>query len=393
MEAKRTYLDHNATTPLRPKVARLWRELSAEGLGNPSSLHAPGRRARALIDQARERIAACLKVHEDELVFTSGGTESNNLALLGSPGKRMILTTPVEHPSVQEPLAHLAQKGRTVKQLTVGPAGRINPEQVAFLIESNSVDLVSIGIANNEIGTVQPVEDLRPYFEHSERKPRLHIDAVQALGRIPLDFEETLAHVDLASFSMHKLGGPVGVGLLFIRRGTELAPRAFGGSQEAALRPGTENAAAIAAAALAVELALRNSTAEAERTRVLTEAIWSSISAMDPKLELLGLPFDQPKQRLPNTLAFLARGRDARMLVTRLDGMGVELSAGSACTSGAVERSHVLDAIGVPEEDGRSGLRISIGWNTTGADCKHAVGAMGKVFLSASATCNNSEDL
>jgi len=393
MQTDRIYLDHNATSPLRPKVARLWRELSAEGLGNPSSQHASGRRARSVIDEARERLAACLGVHEEELIFTSGGTESNNLALLGSPGEGLILTTPIEHAAVLEPLEALARAGRTVKQLAVGPAGRINPEQVAFLMESKPVSLVSIGIANNEIGTVQPIDELRPCFDSTDRRPRLHIDAVQALGRIPLDFTDSLAHVDLASFSMHKLGGPMGVGLLFVRRGTQLAPLTHGGGQEEGLRPGTENAAAIAAGALAVELAVASEVAEAQRTRTLVQALWAALEAADDDLELLGPALEEPLSRLPNTLAFLARGRDARMLVTRLDRAGVEVSAGSACSSGAVERSHVLAAIGVAGENARSGLRLSLGWSTAGADCKHAVGTMGKVFSATHTTRDNGEDL
>jgi len=381
MEKERIYLDHNATSPLRPKVARLWRELSAEGLGNPSSLHASGRRARAVIDDARVRMAAALGVHEEELVFTSGGTESNNLALLGSPGSRAILATPIEHPSVLEPVAELARRGRQVKPLAVGPTGRINPDQVAFMMETTPVDLMTIGIANNEIGTVQPVEDLKPYLDSAERRPRLHIDAVQALGRIPLNFQGALRHVDLASFSMHKVGGPLGVGVLFVRRGVELAPLAFGGGHEEGMRPGTESAAAIASAALAVELAVGSMEAEALRMRTLTRAIWEAIGGEERGLQLLGPPMLNETERLPNTLSFLATGRDARMLVTRLDREGVELSAGSACSSGAVERSHVLDALGVLESDARSGLRISIGWNTTGSDCKRAVDALGKVFF------------
>lgn len=393
MEPERIYLDHNATSPLRPKVARLWRELSAEGLGNPSSLHRSGRRARAVIDDARMRMAAALGVHEEELFFTSGGTESNNLALFGAPGRGAVLTTSIEHPSALEPARELTRHGREVKELAVGPAGRINPEQVAFLMESTSVDLVSIGLANNELGTIQPVEDLKPYFESAERTPHLHIDAVQALGRIPLDFEGTLSHVGSASFSMHKLGGPIGIGVLYKRRSAELAPRVFGGGQEEGLRPGTESAAAIAASALAVELALKSLATEAERLRTLTRAIWEAINTDEAELTLLGAPLESEAERLPNTLAFLAPGRDARMLVTRLDTEGVELSAGSACSSGAVERSHVLDALGVPEVDARSGLRISLGWNTSGPDCKHAVHALGKVFSSARATCNKREDL
>ena len=390
---ERVYLDHNATSSLRPRVARLWRELSAEGLGNPSSLHASGRRARAVIDDARAAIAAALDVHEEEIYFTSGGTEANNIAVQSARQKGVLLTTPIEHAAVLEVADMLSKRGKAVKRLTVSRDGRINPDQVAFLMETSAVDLVALSIANNEIGTVQPIADLRHYFESAECRPLLFIDAVQALGRIELDFKDALRHVDMASFSMHKLGGPMGVGVLYARRGTPVRPLAFGGGHEEGLRPGTENAAAIAAAALAVTLAIEALPKEQARTRALTRAMWDYLNTGEHDLELLGPGFDEPEARLGNTLAVLARGRDARMLVTRLDQEGVELSAGSDCSSGAIEPSHVLAALGIEGEDARSGLRISVGWNTSGADCKRGVEAIGKVFSSTHATCNNGEDL
>lgn len=393
MTTERIYLDHNATSPLRPRVARLWRELSAEGLGNPSSLHASGRRARALIDDAREQIAAALGVHEEELCFTSGGTEANNIAVQSARGKGALLTTPIEHAAVLEVAERLAESGTQVKRIPVGKDGRVHPDQVAFMMDSTSVDLVAMSIANNEIGTVQPIAELRPYFEAADRKPMFFIDAVQALGRIPLDFTDALRHVDMASFSMHKIGGPLGVGILYVRRGTPVRPLAWGGGHEEGLRPGTENAAAIAAAALAVQLAVENQAQEAERTGKITRAMWALLEEGEHDLELLGPRFDQPEARLGNTLAFAAPGRDARMLVTRLDQAGIEVSAGSACSSGAIEPSHVLTALGYQGEDARSGLRLSLGWNTSGADCKRAVETMGKVFSTMHATCDNRSDL
>lgn len=393
METKRVYLDHNATSPLRPKVARMWRELSAEGLGNPSSQHASGRRARAVIDDARARIAAALDVHEEEIFFTSGGTESNNLCLFGVPGRGAVLTTPIEHSAILKVTEELARRGRKIHHVAVDPTGRVIPAEVAFKMDSSPVDLVTIGLANNELGTIQAVEELAPYFTYGERRPKLHVDAVQALGRIPIDLSGALAHVDLASFSMHKIGGPLGVGVLFARRGTELAPMAFGGGHEEGLRPGTENAPAIAASALAVELAVEGREKESQRQTSLTRAMWAALSADNPELVLLGPPLDEPRARLGNTLLILAPGRDARMLVTRFDQLGIEVSAGSACASGAIERSHVLDAIGLDDESARSGLRISIGWNTTGADCKRAVDVMRKVFSPAHATRDKPFDL
>jgi cysteine desulfurase len=391
---KRIYLDHNATSPLRPQVRDLWQDLTGQDFGNPSSLHASGRKARNLIDESRETIAGLLKVEEHEIIFTSGGTEANNLALFGAsqsckPG-HTIIASPTEHPSILEPLAQLKSAGCDLQMAKVGSTGLINPEQLAFATQSKRVGLISIHFANNETGAVQPISDLAYALADmpAKSRPKLHIDAVQALGRIPLDLDGGLAGVDMVSLSMHKIGGPLGVGILVRRTGCNLTPRSFGGGQEEELRAGTENAPAIAASALALELALTEQPTLAENHRLWSAEMWRLLSSQFPALKLTGPSIDRHAARLPNTLNLRMPKSDARMLVTRFDMQGIELSAGSACASGAVEPSHVLLAHGLDEEEARSGLRLSLGWNTSEADCKGAVERMVKVFSSSHATCD-----
>ena len=379
----RVHLDHNATTPLRPEAReRLLEVYDALG-GNPSSVHAAGRRARALLDDARERTAAALGVSEDEVVFTSGGTESDNLAVLGSVRAsergRGLLTSAIEHSAVLGAADALAAEGRPVAKLGVDREGRIDLDELARRAADPAVGLVSIHAANNEVGTVVPLEALASALAPLGRaRPRLHTDAVQALGRVPLALRE----VDLASFSAHKVGGPLGVGVLYRRRGVPLAPLVHGGGQEGGLRPGTENVPGIAAAALAIELAVAEREDYRRRTLGLATELWSGLSSAIPTARLAGPPLDAP-DRLSNTLAVLLDGLDSRVLVARLDLEGLEASAGSACASGSIEPSHVLLAMGHPVERARGGLRLSIGRTTSSPDIHRAVEILSRTFGSA----------
>jgi len=385
MGATRVYLDHNATTPMRPEVRELWLEVAAE-CGNPSSSHASGRRVRARIDEARERAAAALEVDEDELFFTSGATEANNLALLGSLGShpqgRTLVVTTAEHSSVLSPARELAARGARLVEVGVDALGRVDPDEVGRA--ARGADLVSVSAANNETGVLAPPAEIAAGLgTPGPDRARFHVDAVQVLGRLPVRLAEWGA--DLASFSAHKLGGPPGVGLLWKRKRLSLEALQYGGGQELGLRPGTENAAGIAAAALAVELAVREREEFAARTAELANWLWTELAEALPALRLLGPALDS-SQRLPNTLCLLVPGIDGKVLVTRLDLAGLEVSAGSACASGSVEPSHVLLAMGLGADEARSGLRLSLGRSTTHEECKRALAILRAEFSSSHAT-------
>lgn len=369
----RVLLDHNATTPMRPEVLGLLRDRSERLRGNPSSVHASGREARAWLDDARERTAAALGCHEDEVVFTSGGTESIQLALAGvvrasGPGRGLV-TCAVEHSAVLAAADRLEREERPVHRLAVDATGRVAPEQVEAAL-GPAVSLVSIQAANNELGTLQPVPEIGELLARRGRtRPALHADAVQALGRIPL--APIRAAADLLSFSAHKVGGPPGVGVLVRRLGQHLEPLLGTGSQEGGLRPGTEPVAAIAAAALAIELAVREQSEYAARTERLCASLWHQLS-----LSIPGVQFNGPaigSRRLPNTLNVTLPGVESRTLVARLDLEGLEASAGSACASGSLEPSHVLLALGHAPERARGALRLSFGRESGEQDVHNAV--------------------
>ena len=371
----RVHLDHNATTPMRPEIRERLLEVLDSGASNPSSLHASGRLARQLVDEARERTAAALGVEDEEILFTSGGTEANNLALSGAlaPGAPLV-TSAIEHSSVLEPARRLAREGHTWHCASVDAAGLIDAEQVAGLALAPSrgpSGLVSVMAANNEVGTVQPLEDLSRRLRSSPGpSPLLHTDAVQALGRLEVPLRAW--GVDLASFSAHKLGGPQGVGALYLRAGVALRGQLLGGGQELGLRAGTENVAAIVAASYAFELAVTEWADFAKRSAHLAGGLWDGLRAAFPEARLMGPPIDSPR-RLPGTLSVVLPRVDGKVLVTRLDLGGLEASAGSACASGSLEPSHVLLAMGVDDRHARSGLRLSIGRDTTPEDIQQAV--------------------
>ena len=380
----RAYLDHNATSPLRPEVRARLDELHGEALGNPSSLHASGRRARFLLDEARERVAAALGAHEDEIVFTSGGTEANGLALFGAlqaRGPRAgLVTTTAEHSSVLEPAARLADDGRPVARVPVDAACLPDLDALAEACAAPDCALVSLAAANNEVGSVPDLGAVARAVRNARRNadaPLLHLDAAQALGRLPVDLARWPA--DLAGFSAHKLGGPPGVGVLYKRKGVTLEPRQLGGGQEGGLRAGTENVPAVAAAALAIELAVREQVDLAERWTALAASLWGQVESTLPGCRLLGPPLGS-ERRLPNTLNVLLPGTDGKVLVTQLDLEGLEASAGSACASGSNEPSHVLRAMGLDEDAARSGLRMSFGWSTSERDVARAVEILQKIF-------------
>jgi cysteine desulfurase len=391
---ERIYLDHNATSPLRPEARAALVGALDQLRGNPSSLHAAGRAARQMLDEARERTAAALAVHEDELVFTSGGTESNNLALLGALRARGasfgLATTAIEHSSVLAPARELEREGRPLWVVGVDREARLDVARLLEAAADPRCVLVSVMAANNEIGVCPPLDEVGSALGGAGRRPLFHVDAVQALGRIELRLRERA--VDLASFSAHKVGGPVGVGVLYRRQGVALKPLMYGGEQENGLRPGTENVAGIVAASVAIECAVRERAANAARLREVARDLWGELKDQLSRLTLLGPPLDDAS-RLPGTLNVLARGEDGKVLVMRLDLEGIECSAGSACASGSIEPSHVLRAIGLDDDDARAGLRLSIGRDTPWKGLRQAVDILGRTLGRADATSGDAVGL
>jgi len=374
----RVHLDHNATTALRPEArAELLRATDSLG-GNPSSVHASGRAARAELDNARERIAAALGVDGGELVFTSGGTEANNAAIFGAPApEAALLVGAAEHSSVREAAEALRAAGRAVRTVAVDQEGRLDLSDLRAALKEGPAGLLSSIGANNELGTIAPFSEIQSVLEELPpgSRPLWHADCVQMLGKIPARPREL--GLDLASFSAHKVGGPLGVGVLWCQAQVPFTPRMVGGGQEGGLRSGTENLPAIAAASVAIELAVAEQAEYASRTRELTEELWRGIRSELPAALLLGPPMESA-DRLPNTLCILLPGSDGRVLVPRLDLAGLEVSAGSACSSGSIEPSPALLALGHDEAAARAALRLSLGRTTTQAEAQTAVSLLGK---------------
>lgn len=356
------YLDYNATTPVKPAVARAVAEALAE-VGNPSSVHGFGRAARRAVEDARARVAALLGCDPAAIVFTSGGTEANNLALGGCGGRRLLVSA-VEHPSVLDAARALA---REVAILPVDGEGLVDlPALASELERSEGPALVSVMLANNETGVIQPVAEIAEIAH--ERGALFHCDAVQGPGRIPLDVMASGA--DILSVSAHKLGGPKGVGALVLAREVELEARQIGGGQERSRRAGTENVPGIVGFGVAAALALED-LAEAARLAALRDEFEARLAAVDAGVRVFGAG----APRLPNTSCVTMPGVPAETQVMALDLEGVAVSAGSACSSGKVEPSHVLRAMGASETAAASAIRVSLGWASQSADVERLVEA------------------
>ena len=363
------YLDHSATTPLAPEVLGAMMPYLTEHTGNPSSVHAVGRRARQASADARERMAAVLGCQIEELVMTAGGTEADNLAIAGvmragASSGRHIVTSVIEHHAVLHACAALTTEGFEVTYLPVDGDGLVSPDDLAAAIRADTV-LVTIMLANNEIGTVQAIAELAAIAR--ERDVLFHTDAVQGVGQLDINVD-TLG-VDLLSLSAHKFYGPRGVGLLYARRGVELAPIIYGGGQELDRRSGTENVAGTVgmAAALATAQAERESRAVAYTA--LREQLIEGISERVGEVIVTG----HREKRLPSHASFCFQGLNADSLVISLDLDGIETSSGSACTSGAVEVSHVIDALNLPEEYLAGSLRLTVGGANTPEQMPRAI--------------------
>ena len=363
------YLDHAATTPVRPEVLEAMLPVFGGTFGNPSSVHAFGRAAREVLDDAHERLARAIGADAREIVFTSGGTEATNLALKGAAwaGKargHRIVTTPVEHHATTHSLAYLEKFGFEIVEVPVDRYGRVDPADVDRAVTDKTI-LVTVMLANNEVGTVQPVADIARVVR-SRRGVLLHVDAVQAAPWVALDLDALGA--DLVSLAAHKAEGPKGTGALWIRRGTHILSQAHGGSQERHRRAGTENVAGAVGMARAFELVAAELPAKVERVRALRDRLAAAVLAVDG-VELTG----HPVERLPHILSVVAKGVDGGSAVLALDLDGIACSTGSACASGSTEVSHVLTAMGYPDDEAHGQLRLSLGRTTTHADIDEAV--------------------
>jgi cysteine desulfurase len=362
------YLDHAATTPLRREALEAMLPLLTETYGNPSSVHGPGRLARAALDDAREKVAGVLKSEPRDIVFTAGGTEAINLAIKGAAwagkarGSRLV-TSAVEHHATLYALRHLEKFGFEVVVVPVDRYGRVDPEQLDAAINDRTV-LVSLMLANNEVGTIQPMADIiRRVRNH--RGVVLHVDAVQAAPYMNVDVRDL--DVDLLSIAAHKFEGPKGIGALYIRHGTILLPQIQGGSQERYRRAGTENVAGAVGMGVALELAEAERNDVVPRLAALRDKLRDAVLAL-PNVELTG----HPRKRLPGHLSAIARETDGASVVMKLDLVGIACSTGSACTTGSTDPSHVLTALGYPDEEARGSLRLTLGRTTTSEEIDQA---------------------
>ncbi|HEV3220636.1 MAG TPA: cysteine desulfurase NifS [Candidatus Acidoferrales bacterium] len=369
----RVYFDHNATTPVDPEVlAAMLPYFSAE-FGNASSIHFFGQETRGAVERARQSVAALLGAQSNEITFTSGGTESDNLAILGVVGethggeKRHVITTQVEHSAGLNTCEALAKRGIEVTFLPVDRLGVLNPADVRKALRPETV-LITVMHANNEIGTLQPLEEIGHIA--AEADVWFHTDAVQSAGKIPVDVNKIGA--DLLSLSAHKIYGPKGVGALYIRKGTHLEPVLYGGHHERDRRPGTENVPGIVGMGRAAEIAREKIVSDAERISRLRDRFERGVLAAvaDARVNGAGAP------RVPNTSNIMFPGIASESLLISLDLKGLACSSGSACSSGAVTPSHVLTAIGLNAAEARSSLRFSLGRHTTDADVDFALSVL-----------------
>jgi cysteine desulfurase len=358
------YLDHAATTPVRAEVLEAMQPFFGARFGNPSSVHRWGREARTALDEAHERVARCLGASADELIFTSCGTEADNMALLGifrsrrAEGRNAVVTTPIEHKAVLAAAHQVTREGGEERLVAMRKDGRVDDASFDALVQDD-VAVCSVMWVNNEIGVVQDIDALAERAK--ARGVVFHTDAVQAFGKVIVDVRAT--KVDLLSISGHKIGAPKGIGALYIRRGTPIEPLMFGGSQDRGRRPGTENVAMAVGLARAAELAV------AER-----EHEWATLAALRDRLEsalLERIPdaviHGRGAPRAPHIMSISVPGTDSESLLMALDLRGIACSAGSACQSGSVTPSHVLAAIGVPADLASSAIRMSLGCLSTDA--------------------------
>jgi cysteine desulfurase len=372
---RRVYLDHNATTAVHPEVLAAMMPFFGDQFGNPSSLHWAGREVKAYLDQARERAADLLHASPEEVIFTGGGTESDNMALKGvtyalqGKGKH-IITTQVEHHAILHTCRFLEKNGFEVTYLPVNGEGLIDLEGLRAAMRQDTI-LLTIMFANNETGTIFPMEEIGAMAR--ERGILFHSDAVQAVGKLPIDLKRL--PVDILSFSGHKLYAPKGIGGQYIRKGTKLPALIHGGAQELNYRAGTENIPAIVGLGKACEIAKRDFQSRVNHLQGLRDRLQQGLQKSIPEIKLNG----HPTLRLPNTLNLSFLYIEGESLLLNMDLEGIAVSSGSACTSGSSEASHVLLAMGVPPEVAQSAIRFSFGWKNTEEEVDYVLEVLPKI--------------
>ena len=369
MPARRVYMDYAATTPMDRRVWESMAPFATETFGNPSSLHQFGRDARLALDQARGKVARLIGCPDDEVVFTSGGTESDNLAIRGVALARRethphIITSAIEHHAVLEPCHFLEKQGFKVTILPVDGYGLVDPQDVADALLPETA-LVSVMMANNEIGTIQPIREIAAIAK--EKDVLVHTDAVQACGVVSIDVQDL--GVDLLSISGHKLYGPKGVGALYVRKGTPLVAQNLGGDQERKKRGGTENVPGAIGLGTACEIALDALDEHPAKLEKLRDSLIAEVLNRISDTKLNG----HPNHRLPGNASFTFAGADNQSLLINLDLAGIAASNGSACASGSPQPSHVLPAIGRTVEETRNALRLSLGKENTEDDVEYVI--------------------
>jgi cysteine desulfurase len=364
---RQVYLDHNASTPVHPDVVAAMLPYFSERFGNPSSVHGFGREAREGLETAREQVAHFLRVGKEEIVFTSGGTESDNMAIKGvatARGRGHLITSKIEHHAVLRAVQNLETQGFVATYLDVDSFGMVDPDALRRAIRPDTI-LISLMHANSEIGTIQPARELGAIAR--EHNIPFHMDAVQTFGKVPIDLDAF--NIDMLSFSGHKIYGPKGVAGLYIRKGTKMVAVQHGGEHERRRRAGTENVAGIVGFGRAIEIRGRDMAEEARRLTALRERLWEGLSRRVPEVRLNG----HPTERVPGTCNVCFRHVESESIVLGLDLKGIGVSAGSACTSGNVEPSYVLVAMGVPVEWAIGAVRHSLGRGTSAEDIDYVV--------------------
>ena len=365
---KKVYMDNGATTQVDEKVLDAMLPFLREDFGNPSSLHAFGREVKKSLEEAREKVATAINAKPDEIYFTSGGTEADNLAVQGAARAlkekgRHIITSAVEHHAVLDVCKALEKEGFDVTYVPVDEDALVNPEAVREAIREDTI-LVTIMMANNEVGTVQPIKEIGAIVK--EKGICYHTDAVQAIGNIPVDVQEL--GLDMLSMAAHKFYGPKGVGALYVRKGTRLSKASFGGGQEKKVRPGTENMPGIMGMGRAIELATEDIPGKSAYLESLRDKLISELMKIED-VKLNG----HPEKRLPGNVNLSFSYIEGESLILSLDMKGIGASSGSACTSGSLEPSHVLMAMGMPHETAHGSLRLSLGKNNTPEDVDYVL--------------------